>query len=95
MTYINRLQEVLAAECNTLKVNGLTTWDATDLYTAASKFLTHLSSIAAMGDVLGITTYEATRGDMNDQLKWDIPDAYKDHCIVACLDEVYEEIVTW
>lgn len=90
--YINRLQCVLAETCNQYAVNGITTWDDTDFYVESCRFIAHLQGTILMADVLKIETYEDAFADLYGNLVWGIPPEHHSTCILACLDELYEEL---
>lgn len=91
MSYINRMQVVLAEVCTELDLNG-TTWDPTDMYQPAKRFVNHLQTIMVMGDTIGVTTLEETYDDMLEFLDWEISDRLHADCIGAGLDELYYEM---
>lgn len=96
MTYIDRLQSVLAETCRELKVNGLTEWEPHDFYDDAKRVVSHLKGIAIIGDAMGVTTREDVLSDMLDArygVAWSIPDQYVVRCAEACLEELYDELL--
>jgi hypothetical protein len=93
MSYVNRIQIVLAEKANELKANGFSTWQPEDFYTAAKKFVEHLYTITLIGEDIGVTSRATAYADLMEHLSWDVPEHLKDPMVEGCLDELYAEFM--
>lgn len=93
MSYINRLQAVLADEYNAWQVGGSKNWDPSDLYNEAKAAVSYIQTITLLREFVGVTDYESAYEDMMRGVTWDVPEDHKADCVVACLDELFEELM--
>lgn len=91
MGYVNRIQSVLAETANSQRIGGHTSWDDSDFYVAAKKFVDHLYTVILLGEDIGVTSRRGVYDDMMELLEWDVPDEHKDAMVEAGLDELYSE----
>lgn len=84
---IRRVMTALAEWANETRVNGLSTWDASDFGLDAEKFVMTLtwSVVLFEGTDPSPETYQK---DLEDNLAWSIDERYHASAIRACLFEI-------
>lgn len=96
MTYVARIQSVLAETYSELKVNGFSTWEEFEFYDDARKVVQYFYGVSMMGDAVGVASRQDVLNDFLDPrygVDWSIPSEYTLQCAEACLDELYDELL--